>query len=170
MAYIKRDGIFRFETKDREFKWKGTWGNWSRTKTVFGLAKDGYSGSTTFKFKNTDGIQKIEIRAPFLSAYGGPIRGDVHIERHESRDVRIAMKGFIESDSEEEGKKFLEQMVPEVEADGSGAALRHAFPDLDALPGHIRSASMEYEVIAPEDAAIILSEKDSGAGKITERN
>lgn len=160
MAIELKIGKLKISGKKREIRWSGTFGGERHySTTTFERANDGYSGSAIFKFKNMDGIQKIEIRAPFLSAYGGPIRGEIHLERHESRDVRIAMKGFIESDSEEDGKKFLEQMVPEVKADANAAALCHAFSDLDALPEHIRSASMEYEVIAPEDAAIILSEK-----------
>lgn len=159
MAKKKQDAYFRYRSKDRAFKWKGTWGSRSHIRTTFGLAKNGYSGSAIFKFKNTNGIGKIEIRAPYLSAFGGPIRGDVHLERHDSGGVRISMKGTIESDNEEDGKKFLEQMVPEVEVDGNAAALHHAFSDLDALPEHIRSAGMEYEVSAPEDVVIILSEK-----------
>ena len=160
MAQKKRTRSFRYSSKERNFKWEGTWGNRSHTRTTFGFAKNGYSGSATFKFKNTDGIEKIEIRAPYLSAFGGPIRGDIHLERHDSGGVRISMKGTIESDNKA-GKKFLEQMVPKVAADGNAAALHHAFADLDALPEHIRSASMEYEVSAPEDVEIILSEKES---------
>ena len=160
MAQKKQTRTFRFSTKDRTFNWKGTFGSWSRTKMTFGHAKNGYSGSTTFKFKNAHGLRKIDLRAPYLSAFGGPIRGDIHLERDESGSVRISMKGAIESDSEK-GKKFLKKMVPKVAADADAAALHHAFADLDALPEHIRSASMEYEVSAPEYVEIILSEKDS---------
>ena len=162
MAVLLKIRNLRISGKKRTFKWSGTLGVKSRySKTTIERAKNGYSGSAIFKFKYADGIGKIEIRAPYLSAFGGPIRGDVHLERHDSGGVRISMKGAIESDNEEDCKKFLEQMVPEVEVDGNAAALHHAFSDLDALPEHIRSAGMEYEVSAPEDVEIILSEKES---------
>ena len=134
MATLKI-GNLRISVKKGSFKWSGMFRfERRRSKTIFERVKNGYSGSAIFKFKNTGGIGKIEIRAPYLSAFGGPIRGDVHLERHDSGGVRISMKGAIESDNEEDGKRFLEQMVPEVEVDGNAAALHHAFSDLDALP------------------------------------
>ncbi len=163
MAATLKIGNLRISVKKGSFKWSGMFRfERCRSKTIFERVKNGYSGSATFRFKNTGGIEKIEIRAPYLSAFGGPIRGDVHLERHDSGGVRISMKGAIESDNEEDCKKFLEQMVPEVEVDGNAAALHHAFADLDALPEHIRSAGMEYKVSAPENVEIILSKKESG--------
>ncbi|MDE0022620.1 MAG: hypothetical protein OXT69_14720 [Candidatus Poribacteria bacterium] len=133
------------------------------SETIAESSTDGsFKGSATFEFKNFVGVEKIEMRTPYLSEFGGPIRGAVRIERHDSSDIRISMKGALESGNEnEEGKKFFKQMTPKVKADGKTAALRHAFAELTELPEHIRSVSMDFEVRAPENVEIVLSEKAS---------
>ena len=153
--------LFKFDEKKQGSNWKRR--SEHTSETSYESSKSGFKGSTTFEFKNSDGISKIEFRAPFLSEFGGPIRGAVHIERHDGSDIRISMKGAMESSNEnEEGEKFFKQMTPKVAADGKTAALHHAFAELTELPEHIRSVSMDFEVRAPENVEIVLSEKASG--------
>lgn len=150
--------------KRRYTRGKKKTGKWTRSNSHSSSqsSKDSFKGSTTFEFKKPDGIEKIDMRAPFLSEFGGPIRGAVRIERHGGSDIRISMKGALEGGNEnEEGKKFFKQMTPKVKADGNTAALRHAFADMTELPEHIRSVSMDFEVRAPENVEIVLSEKAS---------
>ncbi len=145
---------------------KKTGTNWTSSEhsseKAFESSKSGgiFKASTTFEFKKPDGIEKIDMRAPYLSEFGGPIRGSVRIERHGGGEVRISMKGALECGNEnEEGEKFFEQIIPNVEADGNTAELQHAFAELTELPEHIRSVSIDFEVRAPENVEIALSEK-----------
>ena len=161
MAKWKR--IFKSREKKPGGDWKLKRSSEHTSETTFESSKNSFKGAAAFEFKNSAGIDTIEIRAPFLSEFGGPIRGAVHIERHGGSDIRISMKGAVESGNENEaGKQFMKQMVPKVAEDGKTAALHHAFAEMTALPEHIRSVSMDYEVSAPENVEIVLSEKASG--------
>jgi hypothetical protein len=87
--------------------------------------------------------------------------GDVHLHAENGREVRISATMRAQGDSQEEAKRYVEQIRIDVSQDGQGIKVRTIYPD-DSSPSFVLrirsrkgpSYSVDYDIAVPVDAKL----------------
>ena len=130
------------------------------SKTTYEITEEGCRGAAEYQFsKPGGGVEKIVLLTPFLSAFGGPVDGNVVVSRSEGAAVGISMYGFFEASGKTAGRRFQKKMLPKVNITGATAAVEHPLADMEALPDGIECAGINFVINAPEQVEAELSER-----------
>ncbi len=130
------------------------------SKTTYENTEKGCRGAAEYLFsKPGGGVEKIVLLTPFLSAFGGPVDGNVAVSRKESAAVGISMYGFFEANDRAAGRRFQKKMLPKVAMSGTTAAVEHPLADMEALPDGIECVGINFVINAPARVETELSER-----------
>lgn len=121
------------------------------SKTTYEIAEDSCKGTADYHFdKPGGGINKIKLPASFLSAYGGPVEGNVQVARTDGPNVFIYMFGYFKAGDKKKGKSFIDKMLPTVSIEDGEAIVAHPLANLKTLPDGIELVVLEFCIQAPE--------------------
>ncbi len=122
------------------------------SKTTYEIVEDGCNGTAEYQLdKSGGGINKIKLPASFLSAYGGPVEGDVHVARTDGPGILIYMCGYFKANEKKKGKSFIDKMLPTVSIEDGVAIVAHPLANLKTLPDGIELVFLEIFINASEE-------------------